>query len=314
MLGFKVERFSGLGPKDFAAFEESKWSSNRYNLERMAARAKMEALGSAVYQGLELASTGLLLKTTLDHPHVLNRNRVTHCWAYFDRPDEERRELQRVIDRDLTIKEKVDDPIPENHVLILGVGIDSKQAQIFLRLNASAVLDRKNWLARLADPADGAQFCLMVGKLAGKLSCVADGQSIAFPTDLASLTAFRKALDSMTSGMEFSVAFDASAPELATDAFQATAIETLRPLVPIWQYAAWSRNNDKLKLKPVLKEEKKTLAKRSVGFEEGDEILVTGGLLSGKKGKVLGVDGKGRVRISLGRLSVEVDGKLLKKA
>ncbi len=42
--------------------------------------------------------------------------------------------------------------------------------------------------------------------------------------------------------------------------------------------------------------------------------MVTSGLLSGKQGKVLGVDGKGRVRISVGRLSVEVDAKVLKRA
>ena len=137
MLGFKVERFSGLGPKDFAAFEEQKWCSNRFNLERMATRAKMEALGRAVFDNLELSGAGLLLRTTLDHPNVLNRNRVSHCWAYFDRPDEERRELERVIDRDLTIKEKVDDPVPEYHVLLLGVGVHSAGAEIFLRLNAA---------------------------------------------------------------------------------------------------------------------------------------------------------------------------------
>lgn len=314
MLGFKVERFTGLGPKDFAAFEEQKWCSNRFNLERMATRAKMEALGKAVFEALELGSMGLLMRTTLDHPHVLNRNRVSHCWTYFDRPDEERRELQRVIDRELTTKEKVDDPVPENHVLVLGIGVDAVQAQVFLRLNSAAVLDRKNWLARLADPADGSQFCLMLAKLPAELGCLVDGKPVARPVDVDSLTAFRKALESMTACFEFSVTLDKSSPEVTSEALVSTALGVLRPLLPIWQYAAWSKTNDKLKLKPVLKEEKKTLVKRLAGFEVGDEVLVTSGLLSGKQGKVLAVDGKGRVRISVGRLAVEVDSKLLKKA
>jgi|GEM_PF-4756764 transcription antitermination factor NusG len=314
MLGFKVDRFEGFGAKDFAAFQESKWSSNRFNLERMSARAKMDALGKAVFERLGIGDSGIVLRTTLDHPNILNRNRVSYCWAYFDRHDKERTEIQRVIDRDLTTKEKVDDPAPENHVMVFGVGIDSAETRVFLRLSAAAALDRKNMLARLADPVEGAQFQVLASRVAPQFIWLVNGEQRPAPTDSESLLAFRKALEAAHSCLELACVWPSTDPVPADETFIEVAAERLNSVLAIWNFAAWSKTNDRLKLKTVLKEEKKTLVKRTAGFAEGDEVLVTGGLLSGKRGKVMEVDAKGRVRISVGRLSIEVEAKLLKKA
>ena len=111
----------------------------------------------------------------------------------------------------------------------------------------------------------------MVSRLPASLRCTIDGNVVPRPDGVDTLAAFRKTLENSAGCMEFSVAFGTDAVELTTDAFVAIATDTMRHLVPIWQFAAWSKTNDKLKLKPVLKEEKKTLAKRTAGFEEGDE-------------------------------------------
>ncbi len=310
---YSFDSFPGFAPEDFDAFQQKKWGSNRFNLERMKARAKLDGLGRELEKRLGEVVNGLVFSTTLDHPHIFNKSRVCHLWLYLDRPAEERNQLARVIDKDTSLRQKVEDTIPQHHMALVGVGLDHDCATIFFRLHANALLDRRNLLSRLGDPAEVNHLAILFSRLDDDFQLLVGDELTPLPTNSSEVEKLLGQLDQLTGwfGVELRLPRDddsLSSPELVD-----RIAEALPSLLDIWRFAAWSRENDRLKLARVLKEEKKQKAKKLSGFEEGDQVRVTSGLLSGKEGKVLSVDLKGRVKVQFGRLNMEMEAKLLKR-
>jgi len=314
MLGFKVERFEGLTAADFDAFEERKWSSNRFNLERMKVRAKLDALGRALGEGLGEAVGDLSFHTTLDHPHIFNHNQVKHAWVYLDRPEAEKAELTRIIDRDLSTKVKVQGMIPAQGFAVAGVGVDYDCACVFYRLHSNALLDRRNFSARLNDPVERQQFCGLLSRLDSRFVALFGEQEAPLPANVDEVEGFRKRLDATEGWFSLVCRFERDDSLAASEDFAGACIELMNPLLDFWRFSAWSRDNDRLKLARVLKKEKKHKARKLTGFQPGDQVVVTSGLLGGKQGTVADVDLKGRVKIQVGRGTIDMDPKLLRKA
>jgi transcription antitermination factor NusG len=310
---YNFDSFPGFAPEDFDAFQERKWGSNRFNLERMKARAKLDGLGRELETRLGEVASGLVFSTTLDHPHIFNKSKVCHLWLYLDRPSEERNQLARVIDKDTTLRQKVEDTIPQHHVALVGVGLDHEYATIFFRLHANALLDRKNLISRLGDPSEINHLAILLSRLDEDFQMHVDGELNPLPTAASEVESLRTRLDKLNGwfGIELRLPRDDDA--LASPDLVDRIAEAMPGLLDIWRFAAWSRENDRLKLSRVLKEEKKQKAKKLSGFEDGDQVRVTSGLLSGKEGKVLSVDLKGRVKVQFGRLNMEMEAKLLKR-
>jgi len=311
---FQVGAFNGFSPEAFAAFEERKWASNRFNLERMKTRARLQALGQGLGPLLGDEAAGLVFGTTLDHPHIFNRSCVSSMWLYLDRPEEERTELTRIVDKDLTLKEKVGDPVPQHQAALTGVEVCHEGVKVFFRMHSSAVLDRRNLCARLDDPMELQQFGALLAKLDSSFQVRLDGTVSTVAGSGASVGAIRAALDRGEDWFGVERSFSRDDPAIGSSTFSQLAAELLRPLLSVWRFAAWSRTNDRLKISRVLKEEKKEKARRLTGFEPGDTVTVVSGLLGGKKGVVQSVDLKGRVKVQLGRVTVDMDSKLLKKS
>jgi len=309
---FNFDRFPGLTAEDFDAFAERKWSSNRFNLERMKTRARLEAFGRDLVGTLGAELDGLTFKTTLDHPHIFNLNQVREMWGYFDRLEEERAELSRVVDRDLSLKDKVEDPVPQHQAMLAGLCVDQEGACLFLRLHANALLDRRNLAARLADPMEEGSWSALAGRLPTAYSFELNGTRVKPEEAARRASELRSGLDALAGWFRVERRLT---PEEAGDGSRLLAVarEELPALLGLWRFAAWSRSNDRLKLARSLKEERKQKARKLSGFEAGDTVTVTGGLLSGKTGTVVDVDLKGRVRVQLGRVNIEMDPKLLKK-
>ena len=310
---FNFDSFPGFAPEDFDAFDRKKWGSNRFNLERMKTRAKLEALGRQLEQHLGGTTGDLVFSTTREHPHIFNQNKVSHLWLYLDRPADERNQLARVIDKDTSLRQKVSDTIAQHQVALAGIGIDHEGVAVFFRLHANALLDRRNLIARLADQSEVGHLAVLFSRLGDDFQMVVDESIVPLPTRASELETLAARLEKQTGwfGVELRLPRD---DETITDPqFGNRAAETLPGLLDIWRFAAWSRDNDRLKLSRVLKEEKKQKAKRLSGFEEGDHVKVTSGLLTGKEGNVISVDLKGRVKVQFGRLNMEMEAKLLRR-
>lgn len=314
MLGFKVEQFEGLAVADFDAFEERKWSSNRFNLERMKVRAKLDALGRALSAGLGEAVGELSFHTTLDHPHIFNHKAVKHAWVYLDRPASEKAELTRIIDKDLSTKMKVQGMIPAQQSAVIGVGVDFDCACIFYRLHSNALLDRRNFSARLADPVERQQFVGLLSRLDSRFVAGFDEEPAPLPSNVDEVEEFRKDLEAAAGWFSVICRFERDDPAPASAEFAGVCMELMLPLLDLWRFSAWSRTNDRLKLARTLKQEKKQKARKLTGLQPGDEVVITSGLLGGKQGTVADVDLKGRVKIQMGRVTIDMDPKILRKA
>jgi len=309
---YRFDNFPGFGAEDFDAFAERKWGSNMFNLERMKTRARLEALGRELAGPLEAELGGLVYCTTVDHPHIFNLRQVREMWGFYDRPAEERSELMRVVDRDLSLKERVEDPVPEHHTAVTGVGVDAAGVTLFLRFHANALLDRRNLAARLADPMEEAQWAAAVSPLSPAYGFEFNGNRMKPAEAAKGIAAVRAGLDGLSGW--FRVERRLSHDEVCDGPrMLSIAAAELPSLIGLWRFAAWSRSNDRLKIARGLKEERKQKARKLSGFEAGDTVVVTAGLLSGKSGTVVDVDLKGRVRVQLGRVNIEMDPKLLRK-
>ncbi len=315
MLGYRFDTFEGLLDGDFAAFQETKWSSNRFNLERMKARARMDALGRAVCRQLPSGTIpeGLIAQTTLDHPHLFNSHKVKYCWNYFDRPPDVRDAVAKALDRDRSLHEKVGDPAPLHHSAFVGLGIWEDRVEAFFRMHEHALLDRRNLAARLADPLETKPAETLLTTLLSSLSVRCGDQSLELPEGTAPSTVLERALGNLSGWFAAARVIARDEAVSAGPGLVGMLAQPLPLLLRFWEFAAWSRTNDRLKLSIELKKERKEQARRMAGLSEGDIVLVTGGLLAGKEGTVLSVDTRGRARISVGRLSIDIDSKLLRK-
>jgi len=80
LFGQVSQEFTGFDAQDFDAFEERKWSNNRFNLERMRVRGKVEALQRAYGHAFERAGVPIQSEVSLDHPTILNNKKVDAIW------------------------------------------------------------------------------------------------------------------------------------------------------------------------------------------------------------------------------------------
>ncbi len=313
MLGFKVEQFDGIQESDFLAFQEHKWSSNRFNLERMKCRARLDALGSEWLEGLGEAAASLVQRTTLDHPHIFNGKKVEFCWTFLDRPTEEKERLGLFLDKDRSLQEKVGDPIPEHHLAVLGFGLNAHEASLFFRIHSHALLDKRNFLARVSDPLERPTFSSLMSKLSENFVIRFGEEVLEDAASSDGMDRFIEKLKQLDGWFTVEYVLPKDSPILTSPELVEWLKEHTPPLLSLWHFAVWSTDNDRLQLARKIKLEKKTQAKRMSGFQKGDSVRITGGLLAGKDGSVLDVNAKGRVKVQIGRMSIDMDPKLLKK-
>jgi len=314
MLGlYNFERFDGFKSCDFDAFDEHKWASNRFNLERMRARAVMEALGKDLSKSLSGELNDLVFRTTPHNPDHFNHRCVSNLWLFLDRPEHDKAEMEPLIDRDTSLRTQVLETTPVQRFALVGVSLDRQGSEVFFRLHSDAIMDRRNALARLGDPVESQQAAALFGALAAGASATLSDQAVELPADSGSVEGLRRRLEEYCGWFSVGYRFARDDEALSTGAYVERVGPLMRPLIALWRFCAWSRANDRLKLAKAIKEEKRTKARKLTGFETGDPVTVISGLLAGKQGTVQGVDSKGRVKVLIGRVSVDMDSKLLRK-
>jgi len=85
--------FSGFTQADFTAFEESKWSSNAFNRERLEVKLKLSELGRELAPGLFSKLPEQEMGMTEERPSIFNQHKVDSLALFFIRDAESRRHL-----------------------------------------------------------------------------------------------------------------------------------------------------------------------------------------------------------------------------
>ena len=310
--------FAGFTDADFEAYAPQKWKSNVFNRERLEVKQKLVALARDIGIGLTAADgSPLTIEASVEHPALWNHKQVEAQHVYFSRNEGARKELDAIIDRQKSIASLIDDPTPQRNHLFLVVTLTHDKSEVALKLHPDARVDRQNLERRIADHFEREKLLRMLNRLPEPfLVGVTGGASEpAHSVDEARL-------------QELVAQFGAPAPRLALPGapqslfyigriiargeavgagpgFSDLARQSLAALLPIYQFIAWSRDNDFVSMREQLQKEKQT--RRQRGLAKGDEVRIVRGVFSGKTGQVQEVDVKGGLRVLIGKVAVKLD-------
>lgn len=149
------ERFEGWVADDFAAYDERKWRSNRFNLERRRVRARLVDLVTRA--AANLPSEGLEVWSGLDHPSFFNGHAVSSQRVAWCRGSAQRASLMRA-------NPSVEADRVERCHAHLGLEVDAEGVTLLLDVPADAAFDHAV-AARARAEAEGlaaasqADFC-----------------------------------------------------------------------------------------------------------------------------------------------------------
>ncbi len=238
-LGFK-----GLQSAHFEAYQEAKWSSNRFNLERMRSREVLEELVREVLEALGSEAENLGLSATQDHPTIFNNKVVDAQWVLLGRGSEERKQIEALSIHERSKVAAPSDPAAHRQQVGLSFRLDAVGLEIALRLNKHACLDAANLRARLGQ--DGGLEALLshLKELPADLIVTVGERNGALEELLAESDAFASAGsgadDWFVVGRQLLRDDEALASEGAVEA----ATTTARALLPLYRFIAWSAVND----------------------------------------------------------------------
>lgn len=304
-------KFQGFNKSDFDAYQQKKWGSNVYNLERLAVKQKLTQLGQLLSETMDaIAGARLDHDVSTEHPAIWNQHKVKEQFLYFYREAEARQRISQLNSKGRSIESLVDQPAPWQNHLLLTLIINTDGIQIKLSLHPNAKVDYLN-LEKIGDDYFERE------KLLHRIHSLNEDFTVSYadkrivPKDLSddALVDLIKALK--TSSLEIVRFWSKEEPLVEETAFIEHITNSLSALIPIYQQIAWSTDNDHIGMKDVVKEqEHKTKTK---GLIKGDRVKVTGGLLSGKSGVILEALDKGEAKVQIGTLAMKIKTSALVK-
>ncbi len=311
--------FKGFDPADFEAYTEEKWSSHLHTRARMGVRDKLTAIGRLVADQLKAGGANLSHEANDPRPSVFNNNSVDAQWIFFTRTDEDKKKLAAIIDRGHSVADNIHNAAHHKRGLMLGVKVHAGGVDVMLGLHAHAWVDVRNGLQKLDDPWERERLSALLKALvdtpAGQLHLV--GPSAVVPAPEVDAAALRGQLGALSSGqgewLIWGRNFPADDPEVQQERFGQVIAETFVALLPLYRFLLWTSDNDHLALKAEIAENKALSKRDGVTLEPGDQVFINAGLFNGQTGVVEDVDKKGMVKVSVGKLVIQVKGTTLRR-
>jgi len=299
--------FTAFSDPDFDAYLERKWRSNAFNRERLEVKQKMSALGRMVASRLCLPDgTPLSHDLSVEYPALWNQQRVTCQDLFFCRDEKGRRELDGLISRKRTMAALVEDPSPLRNHIFLSVRLDQTGVEVGLKLHADAVIDRDNLTRKCQEFLAREKLVSLVRALPEgyRVGPTDDLEQEARAVDEAGLMAMVAALPDSGQWLAACLRFSRDAEVTRGEGFAERLGQELERLLPLYQFAAWHRDNDHLGMRDQLKERAKV--RQSKGLQEKDRVRVKKGIFAGKRGEVESVQPRGKIKVRFGTLSIQM--------
>jgi len=301
--------FTGFTDEDFDAYAPPKWSSNVYTRNRLEVKQKLLQLGREVGGSLTAAdSSPLACDASVEYPALWNHKQVDAQHLYFWRSPSARREIDGILDRARSLASLVEDPSPQRSHLFLAVSVTNEHVAVALKLHPDARVDRQNLERKCEDFFARERLCHLVRALGrGWEIGVTAGERVA--AESLGDDALRSLLAAFAAGsghwLEVSRRYprDDAAPR--GPEFGAAVRDDLTALLPLYQFVAWSRDNDFVSIREALQKEKQT--RLTKGLARNDRVRIVRGVLAGKEGVVQEFDAKGGIKLLVGKMAVKVD-------
>ena len=276
--------FGGFTDKDFDAYAPQKRKSNVFNRERLEVKQKLVALGREVAGGLNSTDgSPLLSEASVEHPALWNHKQVDAQHLYFSRNEGARKELDRIIDRARPMTTMLEDPTPQRNHVFLSITIDHERVEFALKLHPHARVDRQNLERKLGEHWEKEKLVDMLRSLRGGYHVGVTGH--------AHWLVVERSLPRAEA--------TAAGPEIL-----AAARRELLALLPIYHFIAWTRDNDFVSMREMLKQEKREKAQR--GLARNDRVRIVRGMFAGRQGVVQEIDAKGGLRVQVGKVAVKL--------
>lgn len=294
--------FSGFLPTDFAAYTANKWNSNAFTLERMKVKDKLHLLSQAC---ADLVQGKLHPHLSDEFPNITNHKKVDAQWLFFSRGGDQSVELARFLERIELKAEKIFQLAAHEKNIGISIIVNEAGLRAGLMLHPGALVDRRNLAAKLHNAWDRER---LLSLLQGTPLTISLGDHVASSADvsLESLEGLSAPLaeqeGEMFIGQHWSCEDAANrGAELGSELRALVA-----RLLPAYEFAAWTRDNDHIQFGEKMRQEKKELRKQVVGLKAGDKVRVTNGLFAGKTGVIQSIESKALVRVLLGTMAVSI--------
>ena len=307
-----MSTFSGFTSADFDAYAQKKWKSNVFTRERLDVKQKLIALGRELQGSLSAADgSPLAVEPSVEYPALWNHKQVEAQHIYFSRNEGARKELDTIIDKQISLASMIDDPTPQRNHLFLVASVTNNGLEIALKLHPDARIDRQNLERKCEDHFEREKFIHLVRDLESArvgvppvVTPVADLDDTRLNEILATLAKAAAPL-----GVQPLLGIVQMVPrERAIELGAAILDETKRlfaKLLPIYKFVAWSRDNDFVLMRETLQKEKQ--ARRQKGLAKHDQVRIVRGMFAGKTGVVQEIDQKGGVKLLVGKIAVKLD-------
>ena len=262
VFGVGKAKFNGFVPADFDAYQEKKWGSNRFNLERMRTREKLTGLHISLQSAWKSHGETLEVGWSHDHPTVFNHKKVSSQWCYTIRSEDARKMLTGTLSRSKSIGAQVEDPALHHLHALVALEIDSEGLGCFFGLHRNASVDTQNLVSKLQDEREFESFKERIVALPEKTILRKDDQES--PLSEAKEWTAAEWISWIGSSKE-------NAPQswLRIGTWQSRDTDTLASeegseflgtwmatLTPLLHFMQWSQDNDFLDLAESLREEK----------------------------------------------------------
>jgi transcription antitermination factor NusG len=304
--------FPGFTDRDFDAYAPNKWKSNVFNRERLEVKQKLLALARELAGELvALDGSPLTVEASVEHPALWNHKQVEAQHVFFSRNEAARKELDKIMDRARPIASLLEDPTPQRNHLFLSAGIDGERIELAVKLHPEAKVDRQNLERKIVEPWEREKVLELVHNLPdGSSASVTGGTS--FPAASVDEAAMKTLLGDLARpelpGKTHLLVLGTSLPRAEVKAAGAEIVGRARrgmaALLPIYQFIAWSRDNDFVSMREQLKQEKQV--KRQKGLAKGDKVKIVRGIFSGRVGAVQEIDAKGALKVQVGTVAVKL--------
>jgi KOW motif-containing protein len=312
--------FAGFTDRDFDAYLPSKWKSNVFNRERLEVKQKLAALGKEIGGGLVAADgSPLTCEASVEHPALWNHKQVEAQHLFFSRNEGARKELDRIIDRARPMSTMLEDPTPQRNHLYLAVTIDHERVELAVKLHPDARVDRQNLERKCAEHWEREKLFALLRDLPEGYRVGVTGATMlpAGALDEAHLkTLLTELARPELPGKTHWLVVERSLPRADATAAGGALVDTVRreldALLPVYQFIAWTRDNDFVSIREVLKQEKQ--AKRQKGLAKSDKVRIVRGPFSGRIGVVQDIDAKGALKVLVGTVALKMGAEEVEKA
>lgn len=299
--------FVGFEEKDFTAFAPFKHSSNRFNLERMRVREKLEFLGKSI-AGPVVQMAGKGKWGTSDHvPSVFNRRSVEDLSLYFTRSEEEQKIIAPFVDSRVSLPEQIKEAGEHMRNLNLYVRVWEHGVEVGIRCHSTAYVDVMNLLAGAREQKEEL-FNLLSGLPSELLVDFGDEKK----REVKELSTQEiELLDARVMDEPFMIRiyrnFEPGETIVSGPDFKGKVQRILVALAPLYRFWLWTKDNDRLRIASEMSRTKESVKEESkVLLKKGESVRITSGLFKGKRGKILEEERKGMVKVLIGKVVVRL--------